>query len=96
MIYLSSEWRQKLLDAGFPSEELKLGVCEEILRRLPDNIQISVSNYSGLKKRYGILLSSSHGVVLPNGIIAHNDEEDSLANACAATYCYLSDNHLLP
>ena len=40
-VRISDEWLNKLIAAGFPKEDLCIGVAEEILRRLP----VTLSEY---------------------------------------------------
>lgn len=87
MTHLSPEWRQKLLEAGFPADELRLGVAEEILARLP----------ARLDGGYPIAVFRDHKgwcVWYLNEINYYADS--TLANAAAAMYYYLSEHHLLP
>lgn len=105
--YLSPEWRQTLLDAGFPAEELNLGVAEEILRRLPvfietprQSYQIRIGKYlNGYEVKYE---ASKPFALLPDrskspAILRQKQMiDDTLANAAAAMWIYLKENNLLP
>ena len=44
-VRISDEHLKKLIEAGFPKEELCLGVAEEILRRLPREIDNTFGNW---------------------------------------------------
>lgn len=97
MTYLSPEWRQKLLDAGFPAEELKLGVAEEILRRLPKSVATKNRNVHRLSincnggKRWQIMYGDD---IFESPIIV--DPDKSLANAAASMWMFLRTSNLLP
>src|SRR4051812_14487131 len=101
-VRISDEWLEKLIAAGFPREDLCLGVAEEILGRLPKRI-------SRLLVDYDLVIES-----VPAGdqfcvryrekedgytfmlAIAYSQHDTPLANAVAAIYCYLSEQKLLP
>ena len=105
-IYLSPEWRQKLLNAGFPAEELKLGVAEEILRRLPDPLKLLVKGDSAtdnlriMRRKNGdwrvYYKNPSRGGSSHGPRVRCSFENSSLANAAAQMFCHLAENNLLP
>ena len=102
--YLSDEWREKLIEAGFPESELVLGCSDEILRRLPQ----TMVNQFGCT---ALLTADVHPDMQlwevnyldweSRPCWINNDERkvvgsaDTLANAASAMYCYLSTNNLL-
>lgn len=100
MTYLSREWREKLIAAGFPESELILGCSDEILRRLPDSIRGEkttvplIISYRAWSSK-GFNIRYAHGLTI-------GDEQacvvsgDTLANAAAAMYVFLAENKLLP
>lgn len=108
MTHLSPEWRQKLLDAGFPAEELNLGVAEEILRRLPHSIDLTEKNATEMDRRTLQLPINLHLSILPDGADwkieyssayaerAEWEHGESLANATASMWVFLKENNLLP
>ncbi len=71
-------------------------IAEEILRELPDMIEMEVTNPSGNHKRYHVYASSNRGINLPKGTQSHADEHDTLANAEAQMWIYLKKNNLIP
>lgn len=91
MTYLSPEWREKLIAAGFPESELMLGCSDEILRRLPPATLISRSVPMPRGKigwRWRVYWDDSE-------LKDRSEVDESLANAAAAMYCYLAEQKLL-
>jgi len=99
--YLSDEWRDKLLAAGFPKEDLCIGVAEEIISKLPEALYLG-------EERNAVYLS-----IMPDGskwIVLYSPEYDqrrcdkenfwkrsknSLADAAAIMYVFLVEQELL-
>lgn len=99
--YLSDEWREKLIEAGFPESELVLGCSDEILRRLPDSILSNSGHIVPLLIAYRAWSSKGFNIRYADGLVYGSDQAcvvsgDTLANAAAAMYCFLSTNNLLP
>lgn len=98
-VRISDEWRDKLEAAGFPMEDLCLGVAEEILRRLPaaieqDNIDDDFLLTAEMSPG-GSWDVGYHGQI--EGLWAFPVKtSESLSNAAASMFCHLAKHGLLP
>lgn len=104
-VYVSLEWREKLLAAGFPPDALALGVADEILRKMPEVIWIENRSYAfAINKADGHFDEGGWQIFyrrIPYGeddfsTTARLEESSSLANAAAAMFVFLAEQKLLP
>lgn len=89
-VRISDEWRDKLIAAGFPKNDLCLGVAEEILRRLPQ--QTSEDDFLCISPEENGWAMYYDTRELP----IHIQKADTLVNAAASMWIHLKENNILP